>query len=182
MKIISAFVLLCCFACGAIAATLPTDAPHARAADSRTRKPSLPVKITTTLPAHIVAGESLTLDVAVSSSLQQGQLVVSFIPDDGLALISPQLEQRFTLPEGALPDEGVFKTSIPLTVVPSHDGSYAVTVDIRHVIDGRVRGVARGITFRVGDEPVAAKNRAVTNGGDADNVISLPAQETIIRQ
>jgi len=181
MKTFPVVVLLSCFACNAVAAIVPVEVPHARTTDNRTRKPSLPVTIATTLPAKIVAGQSLTLDVAVTSSLQQGQLVITFVPDDGLALISPQQEQQFTLT-----DAGLFKTNIALTVVPPQDGSYAVTVDIRHVVDGRVRGVARGITFRVGDEPVAAaiatKSRAVTSGDDADNVISLPAQETIIRQ
>jgi len=157
MKMISVFVVLVQLIAGA-------------------HKPSLPVTIATTLPAHIVAGENLTLDVNVTSSLEQGELLVTFVPDDGLALVSPQQELQFTLPGG------VFKTSIPLTVIPAQDGSYAVTVDIRHVADGRERGIARGITFRVGDAPVASKARAVTSADADSNVISMPAQETIIRQ
>jgi len=177
MKIFSAFILLCCFAASVIAAEVPLAPVGLRTAEGHTRKPSLPISIATTLPAHIAAGENLTLDVDVSSSLDQGQLVVSFVPDEGLALISPQQELQFDLSPG-----GVFKTRIPLTVLPAQDGRYAVTVDIRHVVDGRSRGVVRGITFRVGDEPVAAKAQAAKDAGNADsNVISLPAQETIIR-
>ena len=164
-------------AAGVVAADVPSAPVSLRTAEGHTRKPSLPISIATVLPVQITAGENLTLDVDVSSSLEQGQLVVTFVPDEGLALISPQQELQFDLSSG-----GVFKTSIPLTVLPARDGRYAVTVDIRHVVDGRSRGVVRGITFRVGDEPVAAKARATTSAGNADgNVISLPAQETIIR-
>jgi hypothetical protein len=174
MKIFTALVLLCCLV------------PAAVAADTHTRKPSLPVTITTTLPAHIAAGESLTLDVRVTSSLEQGELAISFVPDDGLVLVAPQQELQFTLSGGSLPGD-VFKTSIPLTVVPSQDGRYAVSVDIRHIVNGRVRGVARGITFRVGEAPVVTAKASAANAGtgtDSDaesNVISMPAEETIVR-
>jgi hypothetical protein len=159
---------------GANAAPPAAAAEQVFKAKSHTRKPTLPVSLQATLPDHIAAGENLTLDVGISSTLQQGELVVAFIPDEGLALVSPQQAQQFTL------SGGLFKTTIPLTVVPSQDGRYAVTVEFRHIDNGRERGVARGITFRVGDKPaVAAKARAASS---ADNVISMPAQETIIRQ
>lgn len=140
---------------------------------SHTSKPTLPISVQATLPDHIAAGQNLTLDVGISSTLQQGELMVAFIPDEGLALLTPQQELQFTLPGG------LFKTTIPLTVVPVQDGRYAVTVEFRHIDNGRERGVARGITFRVGDKPAtAAKARAASA---AENVISMPAQETIIR-
>jgi hypothetical protein len=175
MKTVYAIVLLTCLSTlsPVHAETPAADAVRIPAAKSPTRKPTLPVSIATRLPDHISAGENLTLSVNVTSALEQGELVIAFVPDDGLALVSPQQELQFTL------SGGVFRTTIPLTVVPSQDGRYAVTVDIRHVVNGRSRGVARGITFRVGDKPVvAAKSGAVSTG---DKVISMPARETITR-
>jgi len=188
MKIFSALALLCCLVPAAVAdAAAQIETPRLRADETQTRKPSLPVTIATTLPAHIVAGESLTLNVSVSSSLEQGELVISFVPDDGLVLIAPQQELQFTLSGGNL-SGGLFKTNIPLTVVPSQDGRYAVSVDIRHIVNGRVRGVARGITFRVGEEPVVSAKASAANAGTASdsdaesNVISMPAEETIVHE
>lgn len=179
MKIFATFGLLCCFAgsVNVIAATPEVDPLRLRTQQSHTLKPTLPVSIATQLPERIVAGENVTLDVKLSSALEQGELRVLFTPDEGLAMVSPQQELQFTLPGG------VFRTTIPLTVVPSRDGRYSVSVDIRHVVDGRVRGVARGITFRVGDEPAAAtKSAAAQHTSGGENVVSMPAKETIVRK
>lgn len=142
---------------------------------SPVRKPSLPVSVSTTLPERIAAGETLTLDVRIHSVLQQGDITVTFVPDEGLALVSPQQELSYTLGPGGL------NTRVPVTVLPAKDGRYAITVDIRISDDGVTQGTARGITFRVGEAPATAQ--ALTRSG-ADRepaVISLPALETITR-
>lgn len=179
MKILSVIVLFCCVPMlnAVYADARVDDLVRVRHVESHTRKPTLPVSIAAPLPARIVAGENLTLDVSITSAMEQGELVIAFRPDEGVALVSPLPEQHFTLPGGA------FQTSIPLTVLPSQDGRYAVSVDIRHIaIDGRIRSVTRGITFRVGDQPsIAAKASATSTGAQQDNVISMPAQETVIR-
>lgn len=177
MKILPVIALFCCLPVVNVAYADADNTARVRAVESHTRKPTLPVSIATVLPTRIAAGESLNLDVSIASAMEQGELVIAFRPDEGLVLVSPLQEQQFTLPGGA------FKTTIPLTVLPSQDGRYAVSVDIRHVgVDGRVRSVTRGITFRVGEPPaVAAKASAASTGAQEDNVISMPAQETIIR-
>jgi hypothetical protein len=176
MKICATLGLICCLAGSAVTvAAAVTGNETVRPHQNHTRKPALPVSIATTLPQRIEAGESLTLQVDVVSLLDRGELIIEFVADEGVELQSPLQEQQFTLGEGGL------RTTIPLTVIPATDGRHSVTVDIRHVVDGRVQGTARGITFRAGDAPIA-KAVASKPRQHGDAVVSLPAQETVIRK
>lgn len=132
-------------------------------------KPGAPIRLVSDKLLRINPAEKSTLNIALSANDGAEFLWVEFLPSPGLQLLAPLHPQKVSVGANKL-------VSLPVVLLVDVSGRYYLNLHIRSDAEGlsNVRNLA--VIIQAGDEPAAAMERQKTTG---DNVITMPAQETI---
>lgn len=135
----------------------------------REEKPGAPIRLVSDKLLRINPAEKSTLNIVLSANDGAESLWVEFLPSPGLQLLAPLEPQAVAVGANKL-------VSLPVVLLANVSGRYYLNIHIGSDAEGlsNVRNLA--VIIQVGDEPAAAIERQKSAG---DNVITMPAQETI---
>lgn len=137
-------------------------------------KPGANVSLQDNLVHRLEPGIDAEILVALAASYNEGDMMVHLHTSDGLLLVAGATQYTFSLRE-----DGSYV--MPLRLVAHEPGRYYVHLQVSIIHDGRQSARALSAIVQVGDE---AKGMGVAQEKQkhVDDVIQLPADETIIQQ
>ncbi|MDO8343095.1 MAG: hypothetical protein Q7T48_07855 [Cellvibrio sp.] len=107
------------------------------------------------------------------SPVRDGKMTVDVSVSDGITIVSSSRHFVFELQEG-----GAYR--VPLTINASVEGRFYIQLHVSISTDGQSSSRVIAAILQVGEPAVKAQKAAAKNAAkDSNEVISLPAQETI---
>lgn len=139
-------------------------------------KPSAPIRIDYAVIGNAVVGQPVSINLEVSSTVRDTPIALNYRINDARNLRFPQAQpERVSL--GALGDGERAREQV--TVVPQRDGRLYLNVSAEIETEGGTMLKSMAIPIQVGRAPSQQQaNGELTEDGDGEAVISMPAEES----
>lgn len=135
-------------------------------------KPGADVSLRENIVHRLEPGVDADVTLALAASYTEGEMTVTLIGSDGLHILDGETHYTFPLSETG-------HYSMPLRLLAAEAGRYYIHMQVAVNHQGRQTMRSLSAIVQVGPEaPSDSRQKA----GNADDVIPLPAQETIIQQ
>lgn len=135
-------------------------------------KPGAEVSLRENIVHRLEPGVDADVTLELSASYSEGDMTVTLAGSDGLHIVGGETHYTFSLSETG-------HYSMPLRLLATEAGRYYIHMQVAVNHQGRQTMRALSAIVQVGSEaPSDSRQKA----GNADDVIPLPAQETIIQQ
>jgi hypothetical protein len=139
-------------------------------------KPGADVRLVNATPLLAEPGQVGEIELVLDTAHEQGVMYVKLSADQELTLLSQPDVVEFTLTPGG-------SYVIPLQFMAQTSGRFYVRLQVSLEANGQTQGRSLALAVQVGGtttESQSQQQKAVhPSSSDGDNVISLPAQETI---
>lgn len=136
-------------------------------------KPGAAVSLKNSEPLYAAAPGVYEYQLLLLSPNHKGKMTVDASTSDGLTIVSSARHFEFELQEGG-------EYSVPLTINASAEGRFYIQLHISIAADGQTSARVIAAILQVGEAAVKAKKAAAKSSAQGvEEVISLPAQETI---
>jgi len=155
------------------------DAEHTELAHANHKraKPGAAVSLKDSSPLYASVPGVYEYRLVLVSPIQSGSMTVVALAGDGLKILSSETRFEFVLENGG-------EYVVPLTISAAQEGRFYLQLHVSVVVDGQPRTRVVAAIVQVG-EPSTVKQKAsikISSDTDSDEVIVLPAQETISPQ
>lgn len=136
-------------------------------------KPGAAVSLHSAQPLAASTPGVYEYSLQLMSPVRDGKMTVDVSVSDGITIVSSARHFEFELQEG-----GVYR--VPLTINASLEGRFYIQLHVSINTDGQSSTRVIAAILQVGEPAVKARKAAAKNTAkDTNEVISLPAQETI---
>lgn len=139
---------------------------------TKTTKPGAAVKLMSNSLISVTANERIHTEIALEIAEPSGELVIDFSPSQGLRLENTITPQTIQFDSSA-------PIKIPVTLIAATNGRYYLHMHISLKVADVISARNLALIVQVGpyvDKPIQLKKTA------GENIITLPAQETIYGQ
>lgn len=139
-------------------------------------KPGADVRLVNAAPLLTEPGQVGEVELVLDTAHEQGVMHVKLSADQELVLLSQPDVVEFTITPGG-------SYVIPLQFMAQTSGRFYVRLQVSLEVNGQTQGRSLALAVQVGDTTTESQlqqqKAAHASSDDGDNVISLPAQETI---
>lgn len=144
-------------------------------------KPGADIRLVNPAPINLVPDQARSVELELATSKGTGVLQVDVIADEGLTILSQPEHLEF-----ALISNGNYV--VPLQLVSQTTGRFYLHFHTSLTANGQTLGRSLSVAVQVGDreqvnsqqEKMAPASSTNSSSANSSDVISLPAQETII--
>lgn len=135
-------------------------------------KPGADVRLVNPAPVFLEPGKTSNVELILAAASDSGIMRVQISADPELEVLSGQEQLEFPLASTG-------NYSIPLQLQSQTPGRFYIRMQVSLDIDGQVKGRSLALAVQVGAPAMPSEKMAPSSSGSVDDVISLPAQETI---
>lgn len=136
-------------------------------------KPGAAVSLESNEPLYAAVPGVYEYQLQLLSPNHEGKMIVDASTSDGLTIVSSLRHFEFDLQE-----DGEYK--LPVTINSSAEGRFYIHLHVSVIVNGQSTSRVIAVILQVGETAMKAqKITAKSAGNDTEEVISLPAQETI---
>lgn len=149
------------------------DANKSVASSNHTVKPGAPVRLENSGPYRLQQGSSTDIQLVLLANASDGVMDVRITVSDDLILNTTSTVQFQLSPQA--------RYELPIHITAQQQGRYYINLQVSTRINQRESTRVLSAIVQVGDELQLQKNQgSMTSSAAGDDVVSMPAQETII--